>query len=46
MEKGEIWVLIVEVIVKFEVKFGDYKGFEVEKCEIEFIIEELEVELK
>lgn len=26
MNKGEDWVIIVEVIVKFEVKLGEYKN--------------------
>ncbi|HAK1625026.1 TPA: trigger factor [Listeria monocytogenes] len=46
MEKGETWVLTAEVTVKPEVKLGDYKGLEVEKCETELTTEELEAELK
>lgn len=41
IEKGESLIFIVKVIVKFEVKFGDYKGLGIEKDDIVVIDEDV-----
>lgn len=46
MEKGKPVVIKVEVIVKPEVKLGDYKNIEVEKVEYNITDEDVEKELK
>lgn len=45
-EKNVNFIFIVKVIVKFEVKLGEYKGLVVEKVEIIVIDEDVENELK
>lgn len=46
MEKGKDLIFTATVIVKPEVKLGDYKGLEVEKLETEVTDEDIDAELK
>ncbi|WLR44109.1 trigger factor [Bacillus carboniphilus] len=46
IEKGENLIFTAEVVVKPEVKLGDYKGLEAEKEDIEVTDEDVEAELK
>jgi len=46
MEKGAAWVISAKVIVKPEVKLGDYKGLEVPKQSRRITIKDVEQELE
>ncbi|MBS4749642.1 trigger factor [Granulicatella sp. zg-ZJ] len=45
IEKGQDWVIEAEVVVKPEVKLGDYKGLTVEKQDRTVTVEDVENEL-
>ncbi|KIL46239.1 trigger factor [Jeotgalibacillus campisalis] len=46
MEKGKVLIFTAKVIVKPEVKLGEYKGLEVEKLETEVTEDDVAAELK
>ncbi|MGD7044149.1 trigger factor [Jeotgalibacillus proteolyticus] len=46
MEKGKVLIFTAKVIVKPEVKLGEYKGLEVEKMETEVTEDDVAAELK